>query len=104
MLKAWGKCFQDEYRVMPKFAHTDKDLAEMRMLREVWEVKLQLCWWHLHEAVKEQLKKAKLSTTPYNVQQARSEFHFIDVDFVPPGHALSGFSFMFPFPLFVLIM
>jgi hypothetical protein len=35
--------------------------------------------------VKEWLKKAKLSTTLYNIQQARSEFCFIDEDFVPPG-------------------
>jgi hypothetical protein len=60
-------------------------MAEIGMLREVWEAKLQLCWWHLHEAVKEWLKKAKLSTTLYNIQQARSEFCFIDEDFVPPG-------------------
>jgi len=57
------------------------------MLREVWEAKLQLCCWHLHEAVKERLKKAKLSTTLYNMQQARSEFRFIDEDFVLPGRA-----------------
>jgi len=42
-LKAWGKCLRDEYGVMPKFAHTDKDMAEIGMLREVWGVKLQLC-------------------------------------------------------------
>jgi hypothetical protein len=86
-LKAWGKCLRDKYGIIPKFAHTDKDMAEIGMLREVWEVKLQLCWWHLREAVKERLKKAKLSTTPYNVQRARSEFRFIDEDFVPPGRA-----------------
>src|ERR1700733_10471319 len=66
-LKAWGKCLRDKYGVIPKFAHTDKDMAEIGMLREVWEAKLQLCWWHLREAVKERLKKVKLSTTPYNV-------------------------------------
>jgi hypothetical protein len=87
VLKGWGKCLQDKYGVIPKFAHTDKDVAEIGMLREVWEAKLQLCWWHLCEAVKEQLKKSKLLTTPYNVWQAKSKFCSIDEDFVPPGHA-----------------
>ena len=55
-LKEWGKCLRDKYGVIPKFAHTDKDMAEIGMLR------------HLREAVKERLKTVKLSTTPYNIQ------------------------------------
>ena len=59
-LNAWGKYLQDEYGVMPKSAHMDKDMAKIGILREVWEVKLQLCWWLLHETVKEQLKKSEV--------------------------------------------
>jgi hypothetical protein len=53
----------------------------------VWELKLQLCWWHLQEAVKERLKKSKLSTSPYNAQRAYLEFTFIDATFRPSGRS-----------------
>jgi hypothetical protein len=43
----WAKCMCDTYSIMPRFTHTDKDMAEIGMLREVWDVKIQLCWWHL---------------------------------------------------------
>jgi hypothetical protein len=60
-LMEWVKCLQDRYRVNPVFAHTDKDMAEIGMLQEVWLVKIQLCWWHLQKAVRECLKKTKLN-------------------------------------------
>jgi len=84
-LKAWVKCLRDKYGVIPRFAHTDKDMAEIRILRMVWVLKVQLCWWHLRDAVKTRLKKAKLSTTPYNAARAQSEFPWIDASFVPTG-------------------
>ena len=84
-LTAWAKCLRDTYEVTPVFAHTDKDMAEIGMLRDVWSAKIQLCWWHLRKAVRERLKKSKLSTTPYNVEHARLEFAFIDMAFIPHG-------------------
>jgi len=84
-LTAWATCLRDKYGVSPVFAHVDKDMAEISMLREVWKAKIQLCWWHLRKAVRERLAKSKLTTTPYDPQCAHTEFPFIDVAFVPPG-------------------
>jgi hypothetical protein len=84
-LTAWAKCLRDMYGVAPVFAHVDKDMAEIGMLRDVWRPKIELCWWHMSGAVEDRLKKNKLSTTPYNVSRAQSEFPFISTSFVPCG-------------------
>lgn len=85
-LEAWAKTLRDRYRVMPRFVHSDKDMAEISMARTIWpEAKVQLCWWHLWREIRERLAKAKLSTTPYNVLRANREFTFIDVNFRLPG-------------------
>jgi hypothetical protein len=73
------------YGVTPAFAHVDKDMAEIGMLRDVWRPKIELCWWHMSGAVDDRLKKNKLTTTPYNVSRAQSEFPFISISFVPSG-------------------
>lgn len=84
-LAAWSKCLRDKYSVHPIFIHTDKDMAEIGSSQEVWKAKINLCWWHLRRAVRTRLAKAKLSTTPYNVDRAMEEFRFISADFIPPG-------------------
>jgi hypothetical protein len=71
-LHKWAKCLWEKYGVTPRFAHTDKDMAEIGMLCDTWELKLQLCWWHMKDAVKKRLAKAKLSTSPYNVKHAHT--------------------------------
>ena len=87
-LNAWVSILCDKYGIIPVFTHTDKDMAEISMLHDVWIlVNVQLCWWHLQKAVWDWLSKNKLSTTPYNVKCAWLEFAFIDIMFVPPGHA-----------------
>ena len=51
-LKNWAAVLRDRYGIIPIFAHTDKDMAEIGMLHDVWlSVKIQLCWWHLRKAV-----------------------------------------------------
>ncbi|KAF8463757.1 hypothetical protein DFH94DRAFT_608848, partial [Russula ochroleuca] len=88
----WAKCMCDTYSIMPRFTHTDKDMAEIGMLREVWDVKIQLCcaeWIFTRAAAPaahQRLAMSKASTTPYNVACARGEFQFIDSKFIPPGH------------------
>jgi hypothetical protein len=84
-LTRWVEKLRDTYGIRPRFAHTDKDMGEIGMLREVWDPKIQLCWWHLRKAVRERLGKSKLSTTPYNPRKARQEFTFVDVTFIPMG-------------------
>ena len=89
-LNAWAKHLREKYGVIPKFAHTDKDMAEIGMIRDTWELKLQLCWWHMKDAIKKRLAKAKLSTSPYNAECAHGEFSFINESFRPPGKADPG--------------
>jgi len=86
-LAAWALCVKDKYAVNPVFTHVDKDMAEISMAKEVWKSKINLCWWHLRRAVRTRLSQSKLSTTPYNVQRAHTEFSVIDVQFIPPGKA-----------------
>ena len=62
-------------------------MAEIRMLQDVLDPKLQLCWWHMDVAVEDRLKKNKLSTTPSNAEKAHSEFPFISISFTPSGKA-----------------
>ena len=86
-LKAWASCLKEKYGIIPKIAHTDKDMAEIGMLRDVWDPKVQLCWWHLRKAVRNRLATNKLTTTPYNALRAKTEFPWIDIAFVPPGRS-----------------
>ena len=85
-LNNWAAVLQDRYGIIPIFTHTDKDMAKIGMLCDIWlSVKIQLCWWHLRKAVQEQLSKNKLSTTPYNAKRACLEYAFIDTSFIPSG-------------------
>jgi hypothetical protein len=78
---------RDTYGIIVKFTHVDKDMAEIGMLREVWNAKISLCWWHLHRAVRTRLASKKLSTTPYDPGRAHAEFSFINIAFVPASQA-----------------
>lgn len=82
---AWAQCLRDKYGVYPLFIHSDKDMGEIGAAQDVWKAKINLCWWHLRRAVRTRLAKAKLSTTPYNLDRAMAEYSFIKPDFVPPG-------------------
>jgi hypothetical protein len=86
-LNRWVTALRDTYRITPRFAHTDKDMGEIGMLREVWDPKIQLCWWHLKNVVRERLGKNKLSTTPYRALIAKQEFTFVNIAFAPTARA-----------------
>jgi hypothetical protein len=86
-LTSWAKCLRKAYDINPTFAHVDKDMAEIRMLRTVWNPKILLCWWHLRRAVQTCLALNKITTTPYDVQRARQEHSFISEDFRPVGRS-----------------
>ncbi|OBZ78537.1 hypothetical protein A0H81_00404 [Grifola frondosa] len=64
-----------------------RNMSGTRMAREVWPVKLQLCWWHLRRAVRQRFSKNKLSTSPYDAHRAHDDFPFISPSFVPTGQA-----------------
>ncbi|KAJ7774512.1 hypothetical protein DFH07DRAFT_865834 [Mycena maculata] len=80
VLEAWAQVLRDKYGVIPVFVHVDKDMAEIGMVRSMWDAKIQLCLWHLKRA-------RKLSTTPYNVHRAHAKYIFIDLTFKPAGRA-----------------
>ncbi|KAJ7315637.1 hypothetical protein DFH08DRAFT_625003, partial [Mycena albidolilacea] len=82
-LTAWAKCVRDTYGIDARFAHVDKDMAEIGTVKDVWEAKISLCWWDLRRAVRTRLAKSKLETTPYDPDRARAEFSFINTAFVP---------------------
>jgi len=84
-IAAWSRCLRDKYGVNPVFIHSDKDMGEIGAAQEVWEAKINLCWWHLRRAVRTRLAKAKLSTSPYNLNRAMAEYNFIKPDFIPAG-------------------
>jgi hypothetical protein len=65
-LTAWAKCLRDTYGIIARFTHVDKDMAEIGMLKDVWDAKICLCWWHLRRAVRTRLAMAKLTMTPYD--------------------------------------
>ena len=51
-LNNWAAVLRDRYGIILIFTHTDKDMAEISMLHNIWlSVKIQLCWWHLWKAV-----------------------------------------------------
>ncbi|KAJ7875193.1 hypothetical protein B0H13DRAFT_1632775, partial [Mycena leptocephala] len=72
------------------FTHVDKHMVETGMLKDVWNAKISLCWWHLRRAVRTRLANAKLATTPYDPGRAHAKFSFIDLAFVPAGQADGG--------------
>jgi len=84
-IAAWSRCLRDQYGVKPVFIHSDKDMGEIGAVKMVWEAKINLCWWHLRRAVRTRLAKAKLSTSPYNLDRAMAEYDFIKPDFVLAG-------------------
>jgi hypothetical protein len=63
----------------------DKDMADIRSLKSVWDAKISICWWHLWWAVQAWLAKRKLATTLYNPKHTHAGFVFIDVWFAPQG-------------------
>lgn len=89
-LSNWIAKVKEAYCINPTFVHVDKDMAEIHAVKEVWNPKVQLCWWHLRKAVRERLKNTKLSTTPYKPTRANIEFSFIDITFAPLGKADSA--------------
>jgi len=46
-IAAWSRCLCDKYGVNPVFIHSDKDMGEIGAAQDVWETKINLCWWHL---------------------------------------------------------
>jgi hypothetical protein len=67
-LTARARCLRDIYNIQPVFVHVDKDMAEIGTVKEVWNTKISLCWWHLKCTIKTRLAKGKLATMPYKVK------------------------------------
>ena len=82
-LSNWITKVKEVYHINPTFFHIDKDMAKIHTAKEVWNLKVQLCWWYLRKVVRERLKNTKLLTTPYKPTQANAEFSFVDIAFAP---------------------
>jgi len=81
------KVLHEKYGVVPKFVHSDKDMAEIGMSQQVWpDVKVQLCWWHIQKAVFSQLQ-GNLPTSPYNIKHTCKEYAFVERNFLPYGRS-----------------
>src|SRR6266702_272763 len=89
-LEAWAATLRNVYSILPRFVHTDKDMAEIGASRQIWpKAKHQLCWWHQREAVRRRLK-GNLPTSVYNAQWAIREHAFINPTFKPYGRVDSN--------------
>src|SRR6266702_2291364 len=89
-LEAWAATLRNVYSILPRFVHTDKDMAEIGASRQIWpKAKHQLCWWHQREAVRRRLK-GNLPTSVYNAQRAICEHAFINPTFKPYGRVDSN--------------
>jgi hypothetical protein len=87
-LEAWAIKLRVRWSINPKFVLLDKDMAEIAMSRRVWpQAKVQLCFWHLKDAVTKRIEQKKLSTTPYKPKLAHNIFPFIDLAFKPTGRS-----------------
>jgi hypothetical protein len=79
---------KNNYNLKAAFTGSDKDVSEIAAIRGVFDtVKHLLCYWHCIRAVKTRLSILRRTPGPYNVEQARNEFPWIDKDFVPIAQA-----------------
>jgi hypothetical protein len=81
----------------PTFVHSDKDFAEISAVHDVWlTTKIQLCYWHVGDALRKRLAKAAAVKPVYHPADAKTIVH--DLDWVRDGHdpkqqQRSGFTF-----------
>jgi len=98
-IAAWSQFLHDKYGVNPVFIHSDKDMGEIGAAHDMWEAKINLCWWHLRHAIRTRLAKAKLATSPYNVNKKLLNLTIfqcpIDVRLLP----YSVFTHIYIFPI-----
>jgi hypothetical protein len=82
------KHFKGTWNIEAKVTLTDKDLSEINAFRGIYpEAKHQLCFWHCLRALKKRLSILRRGPTFYNVEEAKREFEFVDVKFVPRGQS-----------------
>jgi hypothetical protein len=83
----------------PTFVHSDKDFAEISAVHDVWPTtKIQLCYWHVGDALRKRLAKPAAVKPIYHPADAKTIIHDLDLDWVPDGHdpkqqQRSGFTF-----------
>jgi MULE transposase domain len=75
----------DDKGVKPRFVMTDKDMSQIGAVKRVWPAAgIQLCLWHVKKAVKRKLAETKKpKTVRYSMNDAKTEFPFIDLGFYP---------------------
>lgn len=82
------KHFKGTWNIQAKVTLTDKDLSEINAFRAIYpEAKHQLCFWHCLRALKKRLSILRRGPAFYNVDEAKREFEFVDITFVPRGQS-----------------
>jgi hypothetical protein len=73
--------------LQPVFALVDKDAGEISSICEAWSwtVNVQICCWHLEQAIDRKIKDKKSKTNTYSAiraSEAHNKFNFIDPSWV----------------------
>jgi hypothetical protein len=73
--------------LLPSFVLLDKDAGEISAVSEAWScTNLQLCYWHLDNAISKRLKDKKPRSNTYSKEkalEAHQQFDFIDPLWIP---------------------
>ena len=76
--------FQKKWRIQAIITLTDKDKSEINaFLAKFPNAKHQLCFWHCLRAIKSRLSILRRRPKFYDVLEAKKEFSFIDISFIP---------------------
>ena len=82
------KYFKKKWLPNVKITLTNKDLSEINAFLTVYpEAKHQLCFWHCLQAIKSCLAVLRCHPKFYNVLEAKKEFDWIDLKFVPTAQS-----------------
>ncbi|KAF0351999.1 ATP-dependent DNA helicase pif1 [Gigaspora margarita] len=78
-------------QILPEFILIDKDAGEIAAVQEAWSwtCKIQLCLWHIENAIIRKIKETKFKETNYTQQKAKEAsklFQFIDINWFPNKH------------------
>lgn len=87
---------KEKWNIHAAFTHSDKDPSEINAMGNMFsDAKHQLCFWHSVKAVKTRLSVLRRTPGYYNVEDARTEFNWIDKDFVPIAQLNGNFVSVF---------
>jgi len=74
--------------ILPTFVLVDKDAGQIIAIQEAWSwmANIQLCLWHVEQAVDRKLKEKKYKSSQYTARkanEAQEQLDFIDASWIP---------------------